>query len=118
MADIDLENAIVGHRKLRGLGESAGLLKENVDELLTSDDYPGLEPTLETARALQDRIRWILGEPELEHRFAGASHLLEHGVSVMQRLLDATTHENEDEDLANGWMRRVETHQDRVRRNA
>jgi hypothetical protein len=110
---LDLDTAIVGHRKLRHLGEAAEELHQLVDELLTAEDYPGREAMVEAARKMQDRIRWVLGEPELEHRHVRAGQLLDHGVRVVEQLLDAITHEPEVVDVARGWIRRVDEYQGR-----
>jgi hypothetical protein len=113
MKTIDLDTAVVAHRKLRHVGEAAQELHQLVDELLTAEDFPGLDATIDAAHKMQDRIRWVLGEPELEHRHARVEHLLDHGVRMVERLLDITDYEAEDEDLARGWLRRVTEHRDR-----
>ena len=101
------DDAVVGHRKLRAIEDDAEDLRDSVHELLTGDEYPGHERMLGAARALEDRLRWLLGGRELASRLAGAGHLLDHGVRVVERLLAVVDHEAEDVDVAQGWLTRV-----------
>jgi hypothetical protein len=107
MHELTLDDAVIGHRKLRAVRDAADTLREQADALLQDEEYPGIDGLVVAARELEDRVRWVLGGRELSHKIARAELLLEHGTRVVGRLLKAIEHEAEEQDTAEGWIRRV-----------
>lgn len=79
---------------------------------MEADEYPGHERVVEAARVLPERLHWLLRDDTLKTKSLRAGHLLDHGVQVVEHPLEAATHEAPDEDMARGWIRRVEEYRE------
>jgi hypothetical protein len=61
---------------------------------------------LDAAREIEGRLPWLRGGRELIPTLSHAGRLLDHGVRVVERLVDLVD-EPEDHGVARGWLDRV-----------